>query len=311
MVGPDAPAGTVAWRPLCYDVSFTNDVARTVCNLMGYNYGRMYYTSEVAYREPNDTATEADMPFESLTCWDYNAPEWFNPPPGGVDGDGGSRRLRSLPEAQEGRVAVPRSEFKQCSFYSGSCDYSGPLVGIECSGAAMPPAPPPPPLPPGSPARPPSPMLLIRVVGGTVYFGLLELNLCPDGSQECLQKGRVELLVPDPTNPGHSVWAPVCAVPDFIANAVADVACKQAFDWPFTQDTWPVLRGTAKPPLPIPTGHVDPGMNNFDPASYSAWVTVLGGTLGGYVMQDLQLQVTKERCFDGNMLSVSCSTGIF
>ncbi len=31
-------------------------------------------------------------------------------------------------------------------------------------------------------------MLLIRVVGGTVYFGLLELNLCPDGSQECLQK---------------------------------------------------------------------------------------------------------------------------
>lgn len=75
-----------------------------------------------------------DMPFESLTCWDYNAPEWFNPPPGGVDGDGGSRRLRSLPEAQEGRVAVPRSEFKQCSFYSGSCDYSGPLVGIECSG---------------------------------------------------------------------------------------------------------------------------------------------------------------------------------
>lgn len=32
-------------------------------------------------------------------------------------------------------------------------------------------------------------------------------------------------------------------------------------------------------------------MNNFDPASYSAWVTVLGGTLGGYVMQDLQLQV--------------------
>ncbi len=75
-----------------------------------------------------------EMPVESLTCWDYNAPEGFNPPPGGVDSDGGSRRLRSLSEHQEGRVAVPRSEFKQCAFYSGSCDYSGPLAGIECSG---------------------------------------------------------------------------------------------------------------------------------------------------------------------------------
>ncbi len=42
---------------------------------------------------------------------------------------------------------------------------------------------------------------------------------------------------------------------------------------------------------PSPAGPVEPGINNFDPASYSAWVTVLGGTLGGYVMQDLQLQV--------------------
>lgn len=33
--------------------------------------------------------------------------------------------------------------------------------------------------------------------------------------------------MPHPTDPGRSVWAPVCAVPDFIANAVADVACKQ------------------------------------------------------------------------------------
>lgn len=40
VVGPDAPAGTVAWRPLCYDVSFTNDVAR-----VGYRKGRGYRAS--------------------------------------------------------------------------------------------------------------------------------------------------------------------------------------------------------------------------------------------------------------------------
>lgn len=52
--------------------------------------------------------------------------------------------------------------------------------------------------------------------------------------------------MPDPTNPGHSVWAPVCAVPDFIANAVADVACKQVRTQPISSGGDDVLHSSTQ-----------------------------------------------------------------
>ncbi|PNH10771.1 hypothetical protein TSOC_002457 [Tetrabaena socialis] len=61
--------GVVAWRPVCDSGFFDDSMAQAgqgagsrvswvvMCEMLGYGFGRKYYTTAVAFREPSDTAS--------------------------------------------------------------------------------------------------------------------------------------------------------------------------------------------------------------------------------------------------------------
>ncbi|KAG2449421.1 hypothetical protein HYH02_005568 [Chlamydomonas schloesseri] len=330
--------GAVAWRPLCATGFFDDSMAQVMCEMLDYKYGRLYYTAKVAYPTSYNKSEYASQdPLDFLTCHSNSPPtdDQF----GGrrmlrdsaassevaaaaeaLGGDHQHRELRGQQQQQQhshgrsltaplrGTVATPPESPYACNFRLGDCTYDGPLVGIECSKTEFPPAPPPPPSPPNTPSAPPPRSEKLRLIGGSYRTGNVEPNLCNDavdGYPECNQYGRVEVQVSDVS--GNLVWAPLCSALDGDEPFVADVVCKQAFDWP--DKPKPSFYVNGNPLIPgwtIPTSQVT-DRKDFNPAKYTGWATIVGGDVTTALsLQELDIQVTTTPCDSGHMFGVSC-----
>ncbi|PNW77966.1 hypothetical protein CHLRE_10g458800v5 [Chlamydomonas reinhardtii] len=322
--------GSVAWRPLCDSGVFDDYTAQTMCEMLDYKYGRKYYTAKVAYPNSYNKSEYASQdPLDYLSCYS-NSPDGarrmlhagssashtLNTAGAAAMGEeeGAHRELRGGGHARKltaplrGDVNTPPESPYSCAFRLGECTYDGPLVGIECSMTEFPPAPPPPPSPPNPPPAPPPKSGKIRLIGGSYMPGDIEPNLCNAGSDvwpDCQGFGRVEVQVPDAG--GNLIWAPLCPAFDGDESFVADVACKQAFDWPdkpkpsFFVSGNPLLPGWTIPTSPVTNAAY------FNPAAYTGWASIVGGDVTTALsLQELDLQVTTEPCPTGYMFAVYC-----
>ncbi|KAG2433296.1 hypothetical protein HXX76_008363 [Chlamydomonas incerta] len=309
----DYVEGAVAWLPVCQMIGIDDLLAQNMCELLGYTYGRLYYTDEVAWRAPNDTASNSDLPIENLSC-SPNYPD--APPPSSEGGDaaatGGHRRRLLSPLRAD--VNIPSNAPYTCNFYSYGtkrCDYTGPLVGVECGDDEFPPAPPPPPRPPSPPNAPPDRNVQLKLYGrGVGTTADLETNLCDSEQQDdCASYQRAEMLIDDPANPGTQVWAPICSVDnnDDLAAVVADTVCKQAVNYP--DPGYVSYYGELRLPLQIPE---EPDANAegdlFRPSKYTTWVTLTGGEPDAKYPALQQMEYTVgSSCEGGQMFSLYCS----
>ncbi|KXZ46973.1 hypothetical protein GPECTOR_39g467 [Gonium pectorale] len=273
-VAGDKPVG---WRPVCDDAYFDNTMAQVMCKLLGYTYGRQFFSPTVTYRAPDPNATRTGGPVGSMTCFPQRAAGRLLQGVASFDDEadaaqtdeplilqrkGGAQRGRALAPLR-GSVNTPRKAPYGCNFLLGSCDYTGPLAGIECS------------VPPFT--SPPSPVQqssLIRMVGGQSSTGGAEANLC-DGEYDfrCAIYGRAELLVEDWPGSRPGKWLVDARFPD--------------------------------EPFDIPTAPSD-DPEDFDASNYTAWVTVKGGDFANALtVQSLQYEVTPS-CADGRLFAIYC-----
>ncbi|KAG2497018.1 hypothetical protein HYH03_005021 [Edaphochlamys debaryana] len=335
LVTPGDAKGT-AWRPMCDVGSYSDELAQTMCELLGYKYGRKYYTAAVNSR-PYNAAVAADWrthPVDYMYCGD-------------VDDTAGHRRLlRDVPRRQHtgaerlgaegragsgaassnamlrgrtgrdlqsvffGEVNIPAAAKVSCEFRMGSCNFTGPLAGLECANKPFKPLPSPSPSPSPSESQPPPPppkQASIRLRGDFAgALDALEPNLCDLG--DC-SFGRAEIQVEDPSKPGELVWAPLCAPLNMSsADWLVDIACKQATGYPDSMPgtIWHV-NGEPGEPFPVPTGNVTtPG--DFDPAAYPVWASVVGEETDAEPqrIQDLTLALNAS-CPGEALLSLRCS----
>ncbi|KAG2433294.1 hypothetical protein HXX76_008361 [Chlamydomonas incerta] len=319
--------GAVAWRPVCNMVGFDDSYAQIMCELLGYQYGRLYYDDEVNRRAPNDTATDYDMPVENLDCQQN-----LSPPTSQIDsGPAGGRRLlgrRALLRAfPVGTVDIPADAPYRCEFdyrSQKSCDYTGPLVGVECSFLEFPPAPPPPPSPPSPPDAPPSRKAALHTYGsGMGTYDPLESNLCvppaadapdPEAAAEeyaaCTGATRADLVVADPAGGGGEVFAALCAIDDNedLALLVADTVCKQNVDYPASYSAYD---STVLPSLQIPDADApaDALPPVFKSGAYAnKWVTITGGEPNANYPALQQMEYTVgSSCANGRLFAFRCS----
>eukprot|EP00198_Chlamydomonas_reinhardtii_P009056 XP_001698393.1 predicted protein [Chlamydomonas reinhardtii] len=285
--------GAVAWLPVCQMIGFDDSKAQIMCELLGYTYGRLYYDDEVAWRPPNDTASYTDLPIENLDC-SPNYPD--APPPSSEGGDqtaGGHRRRLLAPLRAD--INIPKNAPYTCSFYSYAtkrCDYSGPLVGVEC----------------GAPPDRNVDLKLYGVGVGTVAD--LESNLCDSEEQDgCRSYERAEVLIADPANPGSQIWAPICSVDnnDDLAILVGDTLCKQVVNYP--DPGYVSYSGEVQLPLQIPEEPDAAAEGNlFRPSKYTQWVTFTGGEPDARYPALQQLEYTvASACESAQLFAVFCS----
>ncbi|KAG2497017.1 hypothetical protein HYH03_005020 [Edaphochlamys debaryana] len=281
LTGGEVP---LAWLPVCA-LDFDDVRAKILCELMGFKYGRMYSSRAIAYRP----APEGD-PGYPIT----SPVEWLECTEGG--GEGGGEGEASPPgdpgsswDWPFARVALPPGAPYFCSFqtktFAAQCEFTGPLAGVEDETGPS---------------------------GFVALTGLdLEPNLCPEGDDECMSYGRVELLV-DPVSPGRQVWAPVCAVPldaDFevVVNMGAFV-CMQMNNWRQSSSFawWGSTTGTS---FALPETPVSGEGELFDPSQHSAWVTVFSmPEEAGFpiALQKFGMEVSDTPCPHG-LLAVICT----
>ncbi|GIM12632.1 hypothetical protein Vretimale_15945 [Volvox reticuliferus] len=252
----------IAWRPVCaIGGLIDNNVAQIMCKLIGYKYGRRYFSPDVVYRAPPDGALPSVYdPVGYVYCNPSTGRRRLAGSDPQSDGEGGGssaavnvvetgaetnlfdgsssndfathrhhRNARSLLAPLYGNISIPATAPYQCRFRLGDCDYTGPLVGIECFNRKMPPAPPPPPSPPYLPPAPPPGSMSIRLMGPN--GGPLETNICPSPTF-CQYFNRVELQVPHPDGGDAMIWAPLCSAPTNFTNAIGNLACWQVYNWP-------------------------------------------------------------------------------
>ncbi|KAG2449417.1 hypothetical protein HYH02_005566 [Chlamydomonas schloesseri] len=86
--------GTVNWRPVCASGEFDNKVAQVMCEMMGYIYGRTYYTAEVAF---NTSLSASQQTVDSIQYCLPNTPMppasvYSDAPPVSEDQSGGGHR---------------------------------------------------------------------------------------------------------------------------------------------------------------------------------------------------------------------------
>lgn len=283
------------YRPVCDLESFDDDMAGIMCSLLGYKYGRKYYSTATNHLPmPGTPVPDAQQPVSRLACY-----------PTAEGGDGTGRRLL----LEQGNVDIPGSAPYVCGFRQGGCGPAGPVVALECSDTAFGPAPPPPPQPPSPsppPPRPPNTSPFVKI------FDIPEPNLCDAADYACFTQQRVEVYAPAASgNSTRSVWAPLCAVDDALwGDQLYNIICFQYQDWPwrFAGDS-SVHQVSAFPgnaPFPIPSGPVVPGVD-FDPSAYPLWAYVVGDgtTAGRSTIQELGLVLRPKPCPSG-MLAMTC-----
>ncbi|KAG2423616.1 hypothetical protein HXX76_015134 [Chlamydomonas incerta] len=294
--------GAVAWLPVCQMEGTDDNMAQVMCELLGYTHGRLYYGAAVTWRAPNDTASYTELPIENLSC----SPNYPDAPPTSSEGDEYQHRRAD--------INIPKDALYACDFYSYSikrCDYSGPLVGVECGDDVFPPAPPPPPRPPSAPNAPPDRSVQLKLYGrGVATLGYLETNMCDSEQRDdCTSYQRAEMLVADTANPEAQIWAPICSVDNNhdLAALVADTVCKQAVNYP--DPGYMSHDGELRLPLQIPA---EPDENAewylFRPSRFTKWVTLRGGEPDAKypALQQMEYQV-RSSCESGQLFAVHCS----
>ncbi|GFR50733.1 hypothetical protein Agub_g12990 [Astrephomene gubernaculifera] len=326
----DGTPGAVTWRPLCDDDSLGDSLPQIACEMLGYKYGRRYYSPDVNYREADPNATRMDAPLGYMYCSKKGSHRRLasshaadNEEAAGMsaaaalDLDQGSsssrvRGGRALLAPLRGSVNTPAKSPYSCSFRLGDCGYPGPMAGVECSNSLLPPAPPPPPVPPTPPPAPPPKSDSIRLVGGANTDSRVEPNLCSSPEDPlCAFFGRVEVQVAAPDNSSALVWAPLCALGDQLSGySFGKLVCNQVANWPDdnTRVYWLVHATLAESPFTIPQGTVTEE-GAFNPAQYGTWATVVGGDLDNALrVQELDVQVSTSQCDSGAMFAVRCDT---
>eukprot|EP00198_Chlamydomonas_reinhardtii_P009055 XP_001698392.1 predicted protein [Chlamydomonas reinhardtii] len=300
--------GAVAWRPVCNMFGIDDSDAQVMCELLGYTYGRLYYDDEVNRRPPNDTATEYDLPIENLDCSPNHAP-----PTSEIDATSGARRLLSRRALRSGaiytgKVDIPAEASWRCTFAlrtEKSCDYTGPLVGVECS-------------------SPPSRRALLRTYGsGPNTYEPLESNLCAPPAEDaedpeaaaleyeiCTGSTRADLMLAESS--GSEVMAALCAIDEDeeLAILVADTVCKQMADYSGEKGSSGYL-STVLPSLQIP--EADPSTDALPPVFQAStyankWVTITGGQPDATYPALQQMDYTVgDSCASGRLFAFRCT----
>lgn len=291
------PGLEVRWLPLC-GVHFTDEQAQIMCQMLGYRFGRKYYSTEAVYPARPSNAGSGYSPVNLSYC----------------DAEGGRRRRRgrSLQSLFAGEVNAPPTAPYRCYIaYAGpECPDTGPFAAVECAGRPFPPAPPPPPTPPAPPPPPVSKKDTIRLIGGRSIdaSSLLEPNLCVGKAQELCQSGysRVELLVADASGSGQEVWSPVCYPEDEQLGAkLAKLVCEQFYYYPWAK-TIPWYVSSAPGPVAFPILQGDTAPGGFTPDAYTTY-TSFGGSVEAstYYLQQTSLQLSSTPC-DTGLMAVQC-----
>ncbi|GIL62789.1 hypothetical protein Vafri_16963 [Volvox africanus] len=356
-----------------------------MCKLIGYKYGRRYFSPDVVYRAPPDEAlSEVYDPVGYVYCNANTRRRRLAGSDPRNEGEGGSsatanrvavaavaaatvpkeshehhvnnakihlssqrsetssetgaeitrlydssgsdfttqhrrrNHARSLLAALYGNISIPDTAPYWCRFRLGDCDYTGPLVGIECSNRRMPPAPPPPPSPPSAPPAPPPGSMSIRFIGPN--GAPLEANICPSATF-CQIFNRVELQVPHPNDGESMIWAPLCSAPRNFTYLIGNVACWQMYNWPrFARAESVVISQASLNGFPIPQNSTADPITSvppsspartalFDPARVSGWasVTSMGNYNQALRIQDLDLEISTTPCRLGTLFAVTCT----
>ncbi|GIL80488.1 hypothetical protein Vretimale_16060 [Volvox reticuliferus] len=318
---PVEPWVTNDWVQICDD-SFSDLAAQNLCRMLGYRFGRKYYTTEIAF-PINVTNIKAGY----MKCYKTNNGRRLNEEVimSGDDDDlaedanhHAARQGRNLLAPAWGYVnnGTSKAPFI-CQFRVGTCNPAGPVAGLQCfkNLSQVPPAPPPPPSPPNPPPLPPAVANSIRIFTNNTSNndGHLEPNLCnnPNTSSVCQSNGRVEIEVdsPDTSTPGK-IWAPVCNVTDSLAKKVARLACEQRYQEkarPWLSGEWIIWVSVSPIPFYIPNNAGAVRAGDFNPAAVKGYVTITGGDFeGAQKLQDLQYQVSSKPCDQSAMFAFTC-----
>ncbi|GIM12846.1 hypothetical protein Vretimale_16080 [Volvox reticuliferus] len=315
------PMNSANWVQVCGDETFSDSSAQALCQMLGYNFGRKYYTTETALPlNPNNVASW-------LRCYPKNNGRRLNEEVI-MSGDDDLAEDANHHAARQGRKlrsvmawyinATSKAPFS-CQFRVSICNPAGPVAGLQCAKTLkqLPPASPPPPSPPTPPPSPPAVANTIRIfmnIADPTPDGRPEPNLCnnPNTSSICPYNGRVEIEVgsPDSSTPGK-IWAPVCNVADsLLAERVARLACTQRFQEkarPWLPNKWFISASVSSIPFYIPPATQAVNTGDFDPAAVKGYVTITGGNVeGAQKLQDLQYQVSTNPCADGAMFAFYC-----
>ncbi|GIL60300.1 hypothetical protein Vafri_14929 [Volvox africanus] len=318
---PRQPWATNGWVQVCDD-TLTDLTAQNLCKMLGYRFGRKYYTAEVAfpvnvthikagyiscYQQTNSRRLDEEMITTSTADDTITAED-----PGVVHHQG-----RKLLAPSIGFINATSKAPFTCRFRVGTCNPLGPVAGLQCANIrkSLQPAPPPPPSPPTPPPSPPAVANYIHIIGNIIpgLDGAVEPNLCnaPNTAYTCLNYGRVEIEVnsPDTTNP-EKIWAPVCNITDpLLASKVAKLACEQRYQEkkrPWLPYVWYIWASVSPTPFYIPNQAVNP--DDFNPAAVKGYVNIMGGDFNNAnKLQDLEYQVSTKRCDQNAMFAFSCS----
>ncbi|KAG2439566.1 hypothetical protein HXX76_004919 [Chlamydomonas incerta] len=314
------------WQYFCDD-GFTDAHAATACSMMGYKFGRKYYSTAVAYPAATDTTYYR---MRDLNC-DSDRRGLISTADMGADADTDDI-TGAVGAQQDVREASRRGLLGKASSFAGSttmaykitgsgkggapvcrariavggCRAGGPMAGVECSNKKFGPAPPPPPRPP-SPSPPPVQKTEeeVRMYQGGMdnwpaAYGVLEKEFCDvDAGESCIF-GRVDLAIKD-TDP--FIFATLCSMdmdyyPVFASN-LAVFLCKQASGKAYTQ-------GMASDPMPIPAGYTPPGgfYAIIDPSEDD------GAAFDGFKsIQDFGFTPTSDACPSNAIFSIRCIDG--
>ncbi|KAG2490983.1 hypothetical protein HYH03_010656 [Edaphochlamys debaryana] len=329
------------WTPFC-DEAFTEENAQAVCEILGYKYGRKHYAANVTF--PTAAQPGTTQRLRNLDC-SAPARRRLRSSSAGAGASQGlrraGRRLQGLDEFGEydtGSVwgRYPQEVDIQSSGNPSSdssckaerlwypCDTSRHLAGAECSNTVFTTAPPPMALPPSPPPPPPDKSPFVRYVLDEAGWGphgdehVIEPNLCTSTDPLNPCPGRAELLVPSPSDPSQTVFAPLCGFdpavkPDF-ADRVAQHVCDMVYDAPATKTHGVMVTGKAGAvAFAIPSGPVT-AEGHFDPSKVAAWAHITAPTNPDDVYRPARLmqgnpdfKVTSEPCTSGLLFSVTCS----
>ncbi|GIL80489.1 hypothetical protein Vretimale_16061 [Volvox reticuliferus] len=309
------------WVQVCDDFHFTDVTAQNLCRMLGYRFGRKYYTTEIAFPlNPNIKAGDLNCFLQSdigrrlneevIMSGDDDLAEDAN--------HHAARQGRKLLAPAWGYINATSKAPFFCQFRVGTCNPAGPVAGLQCAKTLnqLPPAPPPPPSPPNPPPPPPAVANSIRIItdGFPSQDGPLEPNLCSTrDAYVCQRYGRVEIEVgsPDSSTPGK-IWAPVCNVADsLLAERVAWLACTQKYQGkarPWLPNLWYINQEVSPIPFYIPNNAGAVRAGDFNPAAVKGYVTITGGDFkSANKLQDLQYQVVSSKpCDQSAMFAFAC-----
>ncbi|GIL60298.1 hypothetical protein Vafri_14927 [Volvox africanus] len=322
---PRQPWASKTWVQVC-DSSFTDLMAENLCQILGYQFGRKYYTEAIAFPGSKVTSIKAsgiscfvgssgyrrELDEEGLISADDDAVTHQDVDTGGV-----SRQGRKLLAPLWGYIDAPELSPTVCQFRVGTCNPVGPVAGLQCSNLSLPSAPLPPPAPPSPPPPPPAASNLIRFLASYTSRGdgPIEPNLCnnTNTSSVCNAYGRIEIQINYTINQiCQKIWVPVCNISDpTLASKVAKLACEQRFQerrLPWLPNVWYISARVSTTPFYIPSANQVVDRGDFNSTAVKRYLTINGGNVSkAKALQELRWKATSAPCRNNAMLAIGCS----